>query len=221
MRRIIKYNELENLIKLNFGGCVNLGGYILFLQRVDMRKLLITRKVPKKEHLKKLYKLEKDSRLKERYHALWLMHEFENAREVANLLGRSKMTILTWIKAFNHQGRKGLLRKLPPGRQSRLSEAQKEGLKEDILTNPREFGYNFSNWEGKSVAFHLLKKFGVHLGVRAVQKLLHKLGFSLQRPRHKLKKADPEAQEAFRHDLKKKWRLSDQMTSCYSKMNVV
>ncbi|MFX1296979.1 MAG: winged helix-turn-helix domain-containing protein [Promethearchaeota archaeon] len=33
----------------------------------------------------------------------------------------------------------------------------------------------------------------VKLGVYAIQKLLHKLDFSLQRPRHKLKKADSEA----------------------------
>ncbi|MFX1298214.1 MAG: IS630 family transposase [Promethearchaeota archaeon] len=169
-----------------------------------MRKLQITRKSPTKDKLKELYRNEKDIRLKERYHAIYLMHEFENACEVANLLGREKTTILTWIKAFNQHGLEGLLRRSPPGRNSRLSKEQMEKLKGGILKNPCELNYNFSNWEGKSIAFHILKKFGVQLGVRAVQKLLHKLGFSLQRPRHKLKKADPKAQEEFRHQLKKK-----------------
>lgn len=186
-----------------------------------MRKLLITRTSPAKDELKELYRTEKDARLKERYHAIYLMHEFQNAGKVARLLGRDKTTILGWIKDFNKQGLHGLDRKSPPGRSPRLSKKQMEELKRDILTNPRELGYDFSNWEGKSIAFHILKKFGVKLGVRAVQKLLHKLGFSLQRPRHKLKKANPAAQEEFRHQLKKKWQLSTPMTSFYSKMNAV
>ncbi len=33
----------------------------------------------------------------------------------------------------------------PPGRPSSLSEEQKETLKTDVLTHPREQGYKFSN----------------------------------------------------------------------------
>lgn len=185
-----------------------------------MRKLLITRTSPTQDEVKETYRTEKDARRKERYHAIYLMHEFKSAGKIATLLGRDKSTILSWIKAFNQEGLHGLGRKSPPGRKSRLSKAQMEELKRDILTNPRELGYEFSNWEGKSIAFYVHKKFGVQLGVRAVQKLLHKLGFSLQRPRHKLKKANPAAQAEFRDHLKKKWQLSDQLTSFYSKMNV-
>ena len=164
-----------------------------------MRKLKITRNSPNRDELKELFRNEKDARLKERYHALYLMHEFKNAQKVANLLGRDKTTILSWIKAFNQQGFQGLERKAPPGRKPRLSPEQMEELKADVLNNPRELGHEFSNWDGKSIAFHVLSKFNVKLGVRAVQKLLHKLGFSLQRPRHKLKKADLKAQEEFHH----------------------
>jgi len=80
------------------------------------------------------------------------------------------------------------------------------------MTHPREQGYEFSNWEGKSVAEHVHIKFGVSFSVRAAQKLLHVLGFSLQRPRYKFPKADPEKQEEFVNSFKKSWILLDQTT---------
>ena len=73
----------------------------------------------------------------------------------------------------------------------------------DVFTHPRELGYDFSNWEGKSVSEHIKTKFGVLLKVRQCQYLLHELGFSLQRPRYKFPKADPEKQKEFIQDLKK------------------
>ncbi len=80
------------------------------------------------------------------------------------------------------------------------------------MTQPRELNYEFSNWEGKSVAEHIHIKFGVVLTVRTVQKLLHALGFTLQRPKYKFPKADPEKQEEFIRDFKKNWILLDQTT---------
>jgi len=186
-----------------------------------MKKLQLTRTVPGKEEVKELYRKEKDARLKERYHAMYLMHEFQNAGKVAELIGKTKMTLLKWVKAFNEVGIEGLLCDSPSGRPSQLSQEQKDLLKQDILRNPRELGYEFSNWEGKSVAFHISQKFGVHLGVRAAQKLLHKLGLSLQRPRPKLAQADPVAQDAFQTALKKSWQLSDRRGSSSMKMNAV
>ena len=180
-----------------------------------MKSLQITRNSPSKDELKELYRNENDGRMKERYHAIYLMHVFKSAKKVAKIVLRSKKTVINWIKAFNEGGIEGLARDSPPGKQSRLSKEQMDDLKKDVLKNPRELGYDFSNWEGKSVEHHILEKFGVKLGVRAVQKLLHKLGFSLQRPKYKLAKADPEAQKEFRQKLKKKWMFLDQMTLSY------
>jgi len=186
-----------------------------------MKKVQLTRTVPGKEEVKELYRKEKDAKLKERYHAIYLMHEFQNAGKVAELIGKTKVTVLKWVKAFNKAGCEGLRWESPKGRRSQLSQEQMDLLKQDILRNPRELGYEFSNWEGKSVAFHIQQKFGVQLGVRAAQKLLHKLGLSLQRPRPKLAQADPVAQEAFQLTLKKSWQLLDRRGSSSMKMNAV
>ena len=176
-----------------------------------MEKLQITRSSPDHEELVNLYKKEKSSKLKERYHALILMHEFRNCTTVAELIKKSRKTIQTWVKAFNGGGLDAIAPNSPPGRPSSLSEEQKESLKADVLTHPRELGYEFSNWEGKSTAYHISQRFGVELSVRQAQRLLHELGFTLQRPKYKFPKADPEKQKEFLNDFKKVWILSEKM----------
>lgn len=177
-----------------------------------MKKLLITRSTPDHDEIVELYKKEINSALKERYQAIFLLHELGNCTKVAKLVKRSRRTIQNWIHAFNNGGLKGLVPNHPPGRPSSLSCEQKEALKVDVLTHPRNLGYDFSNWEGKSVVFHINQKFDVEIGVRQAQRLLHELGFTLQRPRYRFLKADPKKQEKFVQNFKKKWILSDQMT---------
>lgn len=169
-----------------------------------MRKLQITRNSPDHDELVELYRNEKNGRLKERYQAIYLMHELRNCTKVAKIVKRSRITIQTWVKKFNSGGLEALVPKTIPGRPSRLSDEQKEELKRDIATHPRKLGYEFSNWDGKKLSAHIKKKFGVRLKVRQCQYLLHELGFSLQRPRYIFPKADPQEQETFREDFKKK-----------------
>ncbi len=131
-----------------------------------MEKLQILRSSPNYDELVELYKKKKNSKLKERYHALFLMYELKNCTKVAKLLKRSRRTIQLWVTVFNEGGINALIPNTPPGRPSRLSKSQIEELKADILTHPRNLGYEFSNWEGKSVSFNIKKKFDVELKVR-------------------------------------------------------
>jgi len=170
-----------------------------------MEKLQITRSAPDHDELVELYKKERNSKLKERYQALYLMIELQNCTKVADLIKKSRTTIQTWVKAFNEGGLEEIVPKSPPGRPSSLTEDQKKLLKADVSTHPRELGYDFSNWEGKSVSEHIKNKFGVLLKVRQCQYLLHELGFALQRPGYKFPKANPEEQKEFIQELKKNW----------------
>ena len=147
-----------------------------------MEKLQITRSSPDHDELVELYKKEKNSKLKERYQALYLMTVLRNCTKVADLIKKSRTSIQTWVKAFNEGGLEAIVPNSPPGRPSSLTEDQKELLKADVSTHPRKLGYDFSNWEGKSVSEHIKNKFGVLLKVRQCQYLLHELGFALQPP---------------------------------------
>lgn len=177
-----------------------------------MKKLSITRKTPDHDELVDFYRVEKNSRLKERYHALALMHELKSCYKVAKIMKRSDVTIRSWVKSFNAGGLPALVPNSSPGRPSRLSAEQKEELKKDVLTHPRELGYDFSNWEGKHVSERIKNKFGVLLKVRQCQYLLHELGFTLQRPRYAFPKASRDDQEQFLQEFKKKSTISTQTT---------
>jgi transposase len=177
-----------------------------------MEKLQILRDSPSYGELIELYRSERHPKLKERFHALFLMHELKNCTEVAKILKRSRRSIQLWVNAFNEGGLEEIIPNAPPGRPPRLSESQMEELKTDVLTHPRELGYDFSNWEGKNLSHHIEKKFSVVLKVRQCQKLLHKMGFSLQRPRYKFPKADPEKQKEFVEKFKKRWILLEKTT---------
>ncbi len=172
-----------------------------------MEKFQITRSSPDHGELVELYKKEKNPKLKERYYALVLMHEFMNYTTVAEVTKKTRKTFQIWVRIFNESGIESIVPNAPPGRPSTLTEEQKEIVKADVIQHPRELWYEFSNWEGKSVAYHIKHKFSVELSVRKTQRLLHELGFTLQRPKYKYPKADPEKQKEFVTNFKKVWAL--------------
>ena len=105
-----------------------------------MEKLQITRSSPDYDELVELYKKEKKIKLKERYQALYLMNELQNCTKVAELIKKSRTTVQTWVKTFNKGELEIIAPSTPPGRPSRLSQDQKDELKLDIMTHPRNLG---------------------------------------------------------------------------------
>lgn len=87
-----------------------------------MEKLQITRSSPDHDELVELYKKEKNSKLKERYQALYLMIVLRNCTKVADLIKKSRTTIQTWVKRFNKGGLEAIVPNSPPGRSSSLTE---------------------------------------------------------------------------------------------------
>jgi len=61
-----------------------------------------------KEEIERLYKKEKDPRVKEKLHAILLLLDGKTAIEVAGILRRNKRTIRRWVKAWNDKGYEGL-----------------------------------------------------------------------------------------------------------------
>jgi transposase len=172
-----------------------------------MKAIQITRTIPTADELWDLYRNEKDGRMKERYHSIALMHDLKSAPKVAKVLGRVRNTVWEWVTAFNESGADGLRYVKSPGARSRLTDDEKEQLKANVLAGPRALGYNFPIWDGKNLSHHIKKAFDVELGVRAVQKLLKKMGFTRQKPDVVYAKANLDAQVQFKLDLKKRSTL--------------
>jgi len=149
------------------------------------------------------YKSKHDGRMKERYHCIAMMLDGATPGEVAKVFHCSRNTTWEWAVAYNEGGLEGLERESPPGLKSRLSDEQKAALKEDLKKSPRDLGYSFSTWTGKSFGFHILQQYSIEYGERAVEKLIKSMNFTLQRPTFVHPKADPVVQARAIEDIKK------------------
>lgn len=118
--------------------------------------------------------------------------------DAAKLFGHSPRTIEYWIHKLVSNGIAGLWEGERTGRPGRLSASELQMLRKEIQRSPRELGYEQNLWDGVLLSYHLEKVYSISLSVRQCQRLFHKLGFSLQRPRRQAAEADPLQQEAFK-----------------------
>lgn len=122
-------------------------------------------------------------RYQHRLHVILYVLLFNNIKNASIIYQEPVRTIQSWMKRFLSIGLNGLYDKEKSGRKPRLTESQEELLKEHLSISPTHFNYNQANWDGKLLSHHIFEKFNVTIGVRQCQKLFHKLGYSLQRPR--------------------------------------
>ncbi|MHA1267796.1 MAG: helix-turn-helix domain-containing protein [Candidatus Helarchaeota archaeon] len=133
-----------------------------------MKRLEIENEEFTKDELLDLFHKEKNPAVKERILAIVFMMEYKNCSKVAELIGRSRNTVQNWVNDYNAKSLEGLKPAPRSGRPARLTKRELELLKMDLVRNPRELGYDFSNWDGKSVMYHIHQTFGVKFSVRRV-----------------------------------------------------
>lgn len=139
-----------------------------------------------------------EARYDHRLHGLLLVAKGMSARQAALWLDESERTVQRWVNRFEEIGFAGLHEGERPGRPSRISAEQWQGLEEDLRRSPRELGFEQTLWDGVVLAEHLRRRYRVELGVRQCQRLFRQMGFRLRKPRPVIAKADPAAQPAFK-----------------------
>jgi len=142
-----------------------------------------------------------DGRYMHRLHVVLFVLKGSDCTHAAAFFGDAPRTIQYWMNRLASGGLAQLKDKQHPGRPRKLSFSQLEQLKSEISRSPRELGYDQNIWTGILLSQHLAN-YAVTIDVRNCQKLFHKLGFSLQRPRRKPYEANPAKQE----ELKKSTR---------------
>ena len=120
------------------------------------------------------------------------------ASQVGASAGFTKAAVTGWVKTVDEKGFDALRPQQRPGRPSKLTEQQLKEIDEVLQKDPKEHG--FKVWDGPSLSKYIKDTFGIDLGVRACQKLLHKMGFALIRPQMypSLGNPDNEARDAFK-----------------------
>ena len=119
-------------------------------------------------------------------------------RRVIDLAAELEVTrgsVNRWLQWYEAMGIPGLLTGTAPGPPRKLSDAQREELGALVDAGPLAAGYSSGVWTGPMIGDLIESRFGVRYHKHNVPRLLHELGFSVQRPRKRLARADVAAQE--------------------------
>ena len=114
--------------------------------------------------------------------------------ELAEELNVTRGSINRWLQWFDAEGADGLKPRVAPGAPSRLSTEQLCELSTLIEAGPQAAGYSSGVWTGPMIGDLIRRRYGVRYHNHHIPRLLHQLGFSIQRPRKRLARADLERQ---------------------------
>lgn len=117
----------------------------------------------------------KFARNEHRLHAVLLVIQGLSCREVADLLGDSKVTVAYWVRKFKTDGIAGLLEGGQTGRPSRLNTGQIKVVAEALNQTPSNYKLEGDKWDGKRLSLFAKNKFSVDLSIRQCQRLIRRL----------------------------------------------
>lgn len=120
--------------------------------------------------------------------------EGRKVTQLSKELGVTRGSVNRWLQWYEADGLDGLKSRKAPGATPRLSEEQRAELVEVVERGAVAAGYQSGVWTGPMIADMIEERFGVRYHNHHIPRLLHQLGFSVQRPRKRLARANLEAQ---------------------------
>ena len=113
--------------------------------------------------------------------------------DVARKYGVSRQSVNRWKKTLRRTGPDGLRGRKAPGGEPRLSPEQVGRLRELLVEGAACCGYETDLWTSPRVADLIRREFRVHLTPSGALQLLHRMGFSWQKPQRKARERSEEA----------------------------
>lgn len=133
-------------------------------------------------------------------------NEGKTQQQIADLVGCNQSAVSRLIKKYNQTGE---VNNLPrSGRPTKLTKTRMAKLKSKITAIIKEANEKFCSVSTKQVADLISKEVGKSYSHRHVERLLHKMDFSLVTPRPQHIRHDQKKVDAFREELKKNLRKS-------------
>ena len=163
-----------------------------------MRKLEIADAEVMQVAIRQAIDRSEESRYDHRLHGLLLVASGRSCTEVSQLFGEDATTVQRWVRRFEQRGFAGLRAGERPGRPRVLDKRQWTRLARDLRRDPRRVGHAQNLWDGKCLAAHLRRHYGVSLGVRQCQRIFNQMGFRLRKPRPQVAQSDPVKVTAFK-----------------------
>jgi len=106
---------------------------------------------------------------------------------IAQRLGCGTDTVVRVRRLYRKGGVHALRPIKPPGRPGKATPEFLRQMKQAVQTNPLSLGYGFSTWSSVRLAEHLAKVTSIRFSDDQLRRLLHRGGFSVQRPKHTMK----------------------------------
>ena len=130
-----------------------------------------------------------------------LKHDGKKQQEIAGIIGCSQAAVSKWISRYD-SGR--TLETLPrSGRPTKLNKAKLKKLRSKLLSEVKRVNKKYCSLNTKQLSGIIKKEVGREYSIRHVERIMHKLGFSLIKPQKKHIKQDPKKVEEFRVEFKK------------------
>jgi transposase len=134
-------------------------------------------------------------RVVKRLQAVILNSEGRTSGDLARILKAPRSKVSEWLARYQADGVDGLLEGYRSGRPAGLTDAQHQRLGDLLDSGPVAYGLDTGIWTSPMIAWVIEEEFGVSYHPGHVRKLLHNLGFSVQRPRRVLARADRQQQD--------------------------
>ena len=144
-----------------------------------------------------------EARYDHRLHGVLLVAQGMNCCRVAALLGDAPRTVEYWVRRFEEKGLAGLQEGPRPGRPSRLNPQEVAEIQGALRKRPTDFGLSGNLWDGKTLAAHIERAYGVTLGARQCGRFFRQGEFRLVKPRPLMARADPVRQAEHKKNSKR------------------
>jgi transposase len=126
----------------------------------------------------------------------------ESLSAIARQLGVSRQAVHQWARRSRRRGAAGLRRIPRPGRPPKLARAQLAQLPRLLVRGAEAYGFPTSVWTTQRVADLIRRHFGVCYDRDHVCRLLHRFGWSWQKPTGRARERD---EKAIRHWVEHTW----------------
>ncbi len=139
-----------------------------------LENITIERHITAEELNKRIKSLEKDVKVLQRLYFIKYRYEGVAVEDAAKRVEISKPVAYIWQDRWNKEGYEGLKPKFAGGKPSKLSDAQKEQLKE--ILNKRD------DWTTEETKKLISEKFLVEYSLKQIRIILRKFGMKLAKP---------------------------------------
>jgi transposase len=137
-----------------------------------------------------------------RRRALRLLDEGRSLNEVARLIDCAPSSVMRWRDRRRRGGEKGLKVRISPGRPPKLSLTRCRKLLQLLLRGAMASGYSTQLWTTARIAEVIRKRFRVEYHRDHVGRLMHRLGWSHQKPQKRALERD---EGKIRKFLREEW----------------